>query len=90
MNPTNDTIVLVEWVDASTPICGWQSLIEENLPKLYKVVSVGYLIRETDDRLILAAHLAPVDGQDHVMGLMSIPKQSILHTETIFTLGDKL
>lgn len=73
MEPTKE-ILFVRWVDSSAAH-GWNH-IEAINPALKVCTSIGFLINETDDALILAAHLS--FDPDLCCGDMSIPKVAII------------
>jgi len=76
-------LVLVDWVDSTTPTAPWQevSLIKADKQPCAKCRSIGYLIRETDDVLILAMSIAQsgvVADDDSVGNALYIPQVAIL------------
>lgn len=71
-------LVYVEWRD-SCAAQGWQSPedLKEFAPSSCR--SVGFLLRETDDHLLLAPHVTEPDGADNrkVDGVMCIPLEAV-------------
>jgi hypothetical protein len=67
-------MLLVDWVDSSAAH-GWNHIDAIN-PALKVCTSIGFLINETEDALIIAAHLS--FDPDLCCGDMSIPKVAIV------------
>ena len=76
-NPDNP--ILVEWIDSAQPISAWMFL--ENKPSLeiIQCVSVGWLVGETDDVLMLAPNLGDIEsgGSGQASGFIRIPKSAL-------------
>jgi len=64
-------IVKVIWVDSSARY-GWQPVVDDDDVPL-EVTSVGFLLKKTKERLIMASHAAP----DGVHSQMHIPRVAI-------------
>ena len=62
-------LVEVIWNDASDLTGGWKKEIDEDEPAL--ALSVGFLIRETDEHIIIALD---TDGDGHHNGRSQIPR----------------
>ena len=75
-------LVCVWWVD-SVQVRGWCEIAE--LPDSeMRCVSTGYLVKETDDAVWLAGHLAFHEDDRHdVQGTMKIPKCAITERRLI-------
>jgi len=71
-------MVLIEWLDSRQPFSGWQFLKDLEMPKSCKCISVGWLLEEDADQVVVAAHLNDLGKDDQVMGVMAIPSCSIL------------
>lgn len=70
---------LIEWVDAFGAPAGWE--FEDELdPAVTRVSSVGYVIRETDEFVMLAPHVSsPGEGRRRQLaGHIAIPKRQIV------------
>ena len=67
-------LLRVEWVDARSED-GWTEQKDVE-PRLARISTLGYCVKETDEVLCLAASLDDLTGQ--VSGLMFIPKQCIV------------
>jgi hypothetical protein len=72
-------IVLVEWVDSASAH-GWNHIDAIN-PALKVCTSVGFLIKETKDNLIVASSLS--FDPDLCSGDISIPKVAIIKRSRI-------
>lgn len=71
-------MVLIEWLDSRQPFSGWQFLEDLEMPKSCKCLSVGWLLEEDADRVVIAAHLGDMSRGGQVMGVMAIPMRSVL------------
>ena len=67
-------VVYIEWLDAETNM-GWMPKIEESKRPLTKCKSVGFLIGDYEDRVIVAASYDP--DNDNVNSVTVIPKVGI-------------
>ena len=58
--PNPDNPILVDWIDSAQPISAWIFL--ENKPRLEVIqcVSVGWVVGETDEVLMLAPNLGDI------------------------------
>ena len=76
-NPDNP--ILVEWIDSAQPISAWMFL--ENKPSLeiIQCVSVGWVVGETDEVLMLAPNLGDIEsgGSAQGSGFIRIPKSAV-------------
>ena len=75
----NDIPILVEWIDSAQPIGAWMFL--ENMPRMEVIecVSVGWLVAETDEVLMLAPNLGDVKGEGSAQasGFIRIVKAAV-------------
>ena len=53
------------------------------MPKACKCISVGWLLDEDAERVVIAAHRNDQDQDDQVMGVMAIPSCSILKKSSL-------
>ena len=71
----NDNPLLVEWIDSAQPIAAWMFL--DNMPcmEVIECVSVGWLVAETDEVLMLAPNLGNTEseGSAQASGFIRIP-----------------
>ena len=74
-----DGPVLVEWYDSLQPSQGWQWLEQVKPRDCVKIQTVGFLVRDNDDHVALAASLSlpDEDGDRQVSGLIIIPRKCI-------------
>ncbi|OGP74927.1 MAG: hypothetical protein A2Y80_08225 [Deltaproteobacteria bacterium RBG_13_58_19] len=66
-------MVLIEWLDSRQPFTGWQFLEDMEIPNSCKCSSVGWLLEEDVDRVVIAAHLGDLNRNGQAMGVMVIP-----------------
>jgi hypothetical protein len=82
-------MVLIEWVDSRQPSSDWQFLEGLEMPKPCKCLSVGWLLDESKDQTVIAAHINDIGHDDQVMGVMVIPLCSILKKTLIEEKGGR-
>ena len=74
-------LVLVEWIDAaSRGIRRWMTVEDVADFEEYRCVSVGWLIAESKDYIVVAPHVSPdedIARLSDVQGEMKIPKAAI-------------
>ena len=73
--------VLVEWRD-SHAIAGWQELADIDAAPV-RAWSMGWIVAETDDAIVLAPHLAEEGVPAQGNGMMVIPKGAVISTQEI-------
>jgi hypothetical protein len=56
-------LVLVEWQDSRQPSGGWQWADECGKPEPVKCLTVGWLLQENEDALLIAQNLGDVAGE---------------------------
>lgn len=83
-------LVLVEWEDSMQPFAGWAML--DDLPELRiaKCQSVGWIVAENEQVLMLAPNIADIDtnpGQGS--GFIRIPQRSIVSRRKLKSLNSK-
>ena len=68
-------IELIEWIDPYSDDSAWTDLdsVEVDLPTVY---TIGHVIKETDDVVVLAHSIGkkPNQDTDEVCGIMVLPK----------------
>lgn len=76
---------LVRWQDSRQPIAGWQMLDEDFVPPVAcAAATVGFVVSETDDVLVLAQNIADYDEETmQGSGLMAIPRRCIVSQEEL-------
>lgn len=80
-------LVLVRWVDSSSPRMGWQRLSEWKDAGSLECVSVGYIIAEDERSKTIAPHLAYLDDPEQCQGngIITIPCGAIVSVEPLVT-----
>src|SRR3546814_2923787 len=76
---TGSSPVLIEWLDSAQPIPGWRLLSDLPNPDVVKCESVGWIIGETDDVLMLAPNIGDRGGdrsEEHTSELQSLMRIS--------------
>jgi hypothetical protein len=71
-------MVLIEWLDSRQPSTGWQFLEAMETPKACRCLSVGWLLDEGEEQIVIAAHMSDIDQDGQVMGVVVIPSCSVL------------
>ena len=76
-NPDNP--ILVEWIDSAQPISAWMFLEKKPSLEIIQCVSVGWVVGETDDVLMLAPNLGDIKsgGSGQASGFIRIPKSAV-------------
>jgi len=76
-NPDNP--ILVEWIDSAQPISAWMFLEKKPSLEIIQCVSVGWVVGETDDVLMLAPNLGDIEsgGSGQASGFIRIPKSAV-------------
>jgi len=70
----NCDVVEVRWVDSCGFDSGWVDNDELKSLKAKKITTVGHLVEESDDYVVIA----PTIGDDQNFGSLCIPKCSVL------------
>lgn len=82
---TADHLILVEWSDSATPVSAWHFL--SDLPEVdcVRCKSVGWIVGESDDVIMLAPNLGDCDSFEtaQACGCIRIPKVSISRRVTL-------
>jgi hypothetical protein len=77
-------LVIVEWQDSRQPDRGWQWLDERDDPKAVKCLTVGWLLRETEDAILVAQNLGDVtDGRTQFSGGTEIARRQIVQLKEL-------
>ena len=76
-NPDNPT--LVGWTDSAQPISAWMFLEKKPRLEIIQCVSVGWVVGETDEVLMLAPNLGDIEsgGSGQASGFIRIPKSAV-------------
>ncbi|WP_086931633.1 hypothetical protein [Agarilytica rhodophyticola] len=80
----NPKLIKVKWIDSAQPVPSWSFL--EDMPDMEAIncESVGWLVAESDDVIMLAPNIANVGSESaQGSGFMRIPKCAILDTSSL-------
>lgn len=78
VSPVPYALTRVEWEDSAQPVPGWQWAHNYESPEVVKCVSVGYLIAETKQALVLAPNVGGLGSEQHqVSGIIRIPRSAV-------------
>jgi hypothetical protein len=71
--------ILVEWTDSAQPIAAWMFLAKKPSLEIIECVSVGWVVGETDEVLMLAPNLGDIEsgGSAQASGFIRIPKSAV-------------
>ena len=77
--PNPDNPILVEWIDSAQPISAWMFLEKKPRLETIQCVSVGWLVGESDEVLMLAPNLGDIEsgGSGQASGFIRIPKSAV-------------
>lgn len=67
-------LVWIEWVD-SCRTGGW--ILEREAAGLSVIRSIGWLVRDAPDHVVVSAHLDVTEGRSPFCDVMTIPKAAI-------------
>lgn len=72
-------LVLVEWQDSAQPLSHWLLLSDAPKPEIILCVSVGWVISETKDVLMLAPNIGDIQsgGSAQASGFIRIPTAAV-------------
>lgn len=74
-------LYIVEWVDSHTILNGWELISDIEEPKKVINVSVGFIIKETEDNIMIIPHIADIKNPNSFgsgCGEMVIPTIAII------------
>jgi len=79
-----ERLVIVEWLDSRQPVSQWMRA--DDLPEFSaaSIQSVGWLLRQDDEMVVVAANLA--DGgtdEAQVSGVIQIPARCVVSVELL-------
>ena len=74
-----DNPILVEWLDSMQPVSAWMFLSDKPNLEVIQCVSVGWLVGETDEMLMLAPNLGDIEsgGSGQGSGFIRIIKSAV-------------
>jgi hypothetical protein len=76
--------LLVEWLDSRQPGPAWRFLSDLAPAGAVRCLSIGWVVAETRETLMLAANLGDVgSGEPQACGVIEIPRRAILRTRAL-------
>ena len=76
-----EEIVLIKWEDSRVPRNNWEWITEELTPKCTSCMSVGFIVAESDNAILLSPTIGhEEDGDRQMIGAITIAKRQILKT----------
>ena len=88
----NCRLVTVTWLDSRYPNAKWEWLSRLGAFAPVKCYSVGWIVRETDDVVVVAQSLADTQDSDSdrlCSGLKIIPRVSVLNIERLIEMDEE-
>ena len=78
--PTQCDLVLVEWMDSRRPEPSWKHLAGSPHWSAVKCVSVGWLVADDDEKMVLAPNMGDIGDDDNMQlsGELVIPTCCVL------------
>lgn len=72
-------LLLIEWVDSVQPVSGWMFLDDAPKLEIINCVSVGWLIKQKKDVIMLAPNIADIEsgGTAQASGFIRIPASAV-------------
>ena len=72
-------LVLVEWVDSRSPASHWEPLRDAAEGEVCECVSVGFLVKDSDEIKILVPNMADVEDETSLQasGAITIPSCAV-------------
>lgn len=75
-------LVVIEWVDAFGCPGGWEFECDAD-PRVTTVVTVGFVMKETDEFVFVVPHVSTTKDQRQFAGHMAVPKKQINNMTSI-------
>jgi hypothetical protein len=72
-------LVLIEWEDSTQPVSHWQ-FADDAKPKIVRIASVGWLLKDGKKLKALAPNVGGLDGKvkAQICGVISIPTRCVI------------
>ncbi len=77
---------LIEWADSRQPTNEWVLLDESKRLDFCRCYSVGFVVQEDEDVIVLAANVGDVEEKAQATGVIVIPRVAVLK-RTLLTSG---
>lgn len=75
--------LLVEWADSRQPTNKWARLDDTERHGFCRCYSVGFLVQEDNDAIVLAANVADIEEEAQATGVIVIPRVAVLKRTTL-------
>ncbi len=82
----NSDVYMVEWIDGTLPVSEWQFLEDLSTPEPVHCTSVGFLVHEDTEILVLAPNVGDTIPRQ-ASGLIRIPMCSVTKTTLLTDKG---
>lgn len=69
---------LIEWADSRQPTNEWVKFDAHSKHDFCRCYSVGFVVQEDDDVIVLAANVADVEDEAQATGVIVIPHVAVL------------
>jgi len=73
----NSQPILVSWIDSKGITSDWEFLKEAKLPRPCYCCSIGFLLEDTKDYVVISPNITD-DEEQQIVGALAIPRCSIL------------
>ena len=74
-----EKIVLIKWEDSRVPRNNWEWITEDLAPKCTSCISVGFIVSESDNAILLSPSLGhEEDGDRQMIGAITLAKRQII------------
>ena len=81
-------LVQIEWVDSARPVPEWMFVDDAPEMEIVNCISVGWIVGETDNVLMLAPNIGDKDStHPQASGFIRIPKQAITSRASLVEAG---
>lgn len=79
------SLVMIEWEDSAQAAPQWQWLSDFSAPAMARCLSVGFLVKDTEEEKSLAISLANAGDIDsaQIAGIITIPARCITRIERL-------
>lgn len=77
-------LVLVDWEDSGQPVPSWRYVTDMPRPTPIKCSSVGWLVQETKEAILLAPNVGEIGTDaEQACGVMVIPVSAVLRMKNL-------
>lgn len=71
-------MMLIEWADSRQPTSGWAFLDDADQHTYCRCYSIGFVVREDQEMIALAANMADIEDKPQTTGVIVIPRVAVL------------